>query len=80
MRSSTVIVTLCTYPPAMSLLRFPLPQEAVPVSLAIEALGLTKSYGDVHALAGIDFERRGRAPCSACSARTAPARRPPSGS
>ena len=46
---------------------------------AIEVEGLRKSFRDVQALCGIDLARRA-APCSACSARTAPARPPLSAS
>ena len=46
---------------------------------AIEAEGLVKTFGKVRALDGIDMVA-GRGPCSACSGRTAPGRRPPSGS
>ena len=42
----------------------------------IEAEGLRKRFGDTQALDGVDLAAR-RAPCSACSGPTAPARPPP---
>ena len=47
---------------------------------AIEAHGLRKSYSDVARAVRHRPARSRPGPCSACSARTAPARRPPSGS
>ncbi len=48
--------------------------------IAIEAAGLRKSFGSVQALDGLDLDGPRRAACAPCSARTAPARPPPSGS
>ena len=47
--------------------------------LMIQAEGLTKRYGETQALAGVDISGPGRHDPRAAGARTAPARRPPSG-